>query len=81
MNLDRTLEELRRELAGVNAAIVQFERLQSSSRPKNNRGRKSMGPAERLEVSERMKRYWGERRNDVSQLNMKVASNSGSATV
>jgi hypothetical protein len=51
--LDRTiaaLEELKSAQAGV--AALPYER----------RGRKSMGTGERQEASERMKRYWANRR-------------------
>ena len=64
MDLEQTLESLRRELELLTSTINQLEELQrryasSSSR----RGRQSMGAEERLQVSYRMKRYWASRRH------------------
>jgi hypothetical protein len=36
-------------------------------RPSSGRGRKTMGSVERSAVSERMKRYWEERRSEKTQ--------------
>lgn len=55
--------QLNKDLAGVEAAIRQVESLRGSGQSIEKRaGRKSMGDAERVEVSERMKRYWARRR-------------------
>ncbi len=64
------IECLRAELAKLDRAIAQIESLNSSQSasavlPKK-RGRKSMGPAERKEVSARLKRYWATRRKHKS---------------
>jgi hypothetical protein len=59
-NLDQTIEDLRQELARIEAAIVALEALGPGQR--SNRGRKSMGMEERLDVSARMKKYWADRR-------------------
>lgn len=52
--LDRLIQSLERIQA--RAAAVQ------SVKPKARRGRRGMSAEERLEVSERMKRYWASRR-------------------
>lgn len=63
MNLYHTIADLRAEHAKIVAAIAQLESLNGTgSEPRSPRGRKSMGEAERREVSSRMKRYWASRR-------------------
>lgn len=52
-----SLEELLVTKSG--AALLKLEGLQR----RNRRGRKSMPPDERREVSERMKKYWARRRS------------------
>lgn len=69
MNYTKALAILRQEHARLVAAIQSLEALQSagaslSERPPRRRGRKGMGAAERLQVSERMKRYWAKRRRE-----------------
>jgi hypothetical protein len=64
MDIDATLEELRRELENLNQSIAAFERLMEGPRLKSTRRRKSMSHEERLAVSERMKAYWGGRRKN-----------------
>lgn len=54
--------EFRAELNRVEAAIQALESLPPA--PKRKRGRPSMSEAERQEVSERMRRYWDERRRN-----------------
>jgi len=73
MDVSKTLAQLRAELMMVKAAIVVLEDLQGGRIPNlkpllpgRRRGRKSMGLQERAEVSERMKRYWANRRKDIS---------------
>jgi len=46
-------ERLRAEIGHLDAAIAALE-----AKPASRRGRRSMGEAERLVVSARMKRYW-----------------------
>jgi hypothetical protein len=61
MESDKYLQALREELAMVKASITALERLASSSAVRvmeKRRGRKSMGAAERIAVSERMRKYW-----------------------
>jgi hypothetical protein len=64
MNLRAILDELYLEQERIERTIAALEELASSESPQvhDRRGRKSMGAAERLEVSERMKKYWANRR-------------------
>ena len=67
MDLTKTIDLIRDELACIEAAIAALERVaQFEPVPipmvKSRRGRKSMGAEERLIVSARMKRYWTSRR-------------------
>lgn len=59
MNYTALIEQLKAEHARVVAAIAALELI---TEPRKGRGRKSMPPAERLEVSARMKRYWASQR-------------------
>ena len=64
METDKALEALHRELNKIKASIAALEGLAAAStgQKRSNRGRKSMGAAERVEVSERMRKYWVDRR-------------------
>jgi len=62
MDLTEVIATLRQRLELVNATIAILKSATASSAKKDNRGRKSMGPLERLAVSERMRRYWQVRR-------------------
>ena len=65
MDIYRILYELQAEWEKVDSAIKTLERLQSGgtlAAPKSKRGRKTMSEEERRRVSERMKRYWEQRR-------------------
>lgn len=64
MDLRAILEELYLERERMARTIAALEELASAEAPPvhGRRGRKSMGTAERLEVSERMKKYWATRR-------------------
>jgi len=67
MDYSRIIRELRDEKTRLDAAITQLEALAgicdgSLALSRSRRGRKSMGPAERREVSARMKKYWASRR-------------------
>ena len=64
MNLRAILEALYLERERMVRTIAALEELASSESPQvqDRRGRKSMGAAERLEGSERMKKYWANRR-------------------
>ena len=70
IDLSNTLRDLYAEKERIERVIASLESLQNgtvgSDLPeKGRRGRKSMGPEERLEVSERMRKYWAGRRDDV----------------
>jgi hypothetical protein len=68
MDLSRALEDLYAEKEKLERAIASLEALQRAGGelPRlpggKRRGRKSMNLQERAEVSERMKRYWANRR-------------------
>ena len=66
MDVTQALRVLRAHRDRLNAIIEQLEGLAASSNgsrpPGKRRGRRSMGEAERHAVSERMKRYWANRR-------------------
>lgn len=66
MDLTRTIQALYAHKERIEKAIVALEamlRTQTGRPPEGKRrGRKSMGPAERAEVAERMKTYWAKRR-------------------
>jgi hypothetical protein len=66
MDLTKTIEELRRDKERLERVIASLEELQVAmlwSPQKKRRGRKSMSPEERREVSERMKNYWADWHN------------------
>jgi hypothetical protein len=65
MDFSHTIRDLRAELHRVEAAIAALEGLSQSTPhpvPLRRRGRKSMGPEERKQVSERIRLYWAARR-------------------
>ena len=67
MDLVKTIQELRIEKEKVEHAIALLEDLMKSHTTTGptavkRRGRKQMGPEERLMVSKRMKKYWANRR-------------------
>jgi hypothetical protein len=68
MDLDEAIRALYVEKKKLELFIASLEGLQSSTkgappfRVRRRRGRKTMSPEERVEVSERMKSYWAERR-------------------
>jgi hypothetical protein len=53
------IETLRHRLQVVRATIAGLERRTQPIR--SSRGRRSMGPEERMEVSARMRRYWAKK--------------------
>lgn len=75
MDLYKAIQELYAEKEKLERVIASLEELQLSAgggipqAPKSGkrRGRKSMSPEERLEVSERMKKYWAGRRANTNQ--------------
>lgn len=71
MNYDDTIAALREKADVLRRAAAVLEELQSGALSipgqapaTKRRGRKSMPPAERQQVSERMKRYWAKRRRE-----------------
>jgi hypothetical protein len=71
MDLYKAIQELYSEKERLERVIASLEELQrtagSSTEPPSGlkrRGRKSMPPVEREQVSERMKAYWAARRKD-----------------
>ena len=71
MDLYKAIQELYAEKEKLERVIASLEELQRTAgilpaAPKGTkrRGRKSMSPRERQEVSARMKKYWESRRTD-----------------
>jgi hypothetical protein len=67
LDLHKVIQFLRLERQKVDDSIAELENLQndvvnSGDENPKKRGRKSMGPKERQEVSDRLKRYWASRR-------------------
>lgn len=69
MDLYKALQDLYAEKAKLERAIASLEELQrigagapGTPQPSKRRGRKSMNPEEREEVSRRMRKYWASRR-------------------
>ncbi len=68
MDVYEAIRDLRKERDRLDALIVvlearvKWERQQKSVTGMSRRGRKTMSPEERIEVSERMRRYWAARR-------------------
>ncbi len=75
MDLYRTIQDLYEEKEKLERVISSLEELQRTAAlagaplpPPKRRGRKSMAPDERRQVSARMKRYWEARRKDKDHL-------------
>ena len=69
MDLSRIIHDLSLRRQKIERTIAELELLEKTSSNSvpvaaKRRGRKSMGPEERQEVSVRMKRYWASRRQD-----------------
>jgi hypothetical protein len=66
MDVHKLIAELNAELETLHRVIGCLEQLRGGNsetlEPRKQRGRKSMTTAERLEVAERMKEYWANRR-------------------
>jgi hypothetical protein len=65
MDLYRTIHDLLEERKRLDSMIARLERMQaagSPAAPPKRRGRRAMNEDQRREVSERMKRYWEQRR-------------------
>ena len=78
MDLYKAIRELYAEKKRLEEAIASLEELVATKsgaaelelegrQRRNRRGRKSMPPDERREVSERMKKYWAQRRSRKSK--------------
>ena len=74
MDLYKAIQDLYAEKEKLERVIASLEELQRTggavpAPPKaaKRRGRKSMNSEERLEVSERMRKYWASRRNHTAQ--------------
>jgi hypothetical protein len=72
MDLHETIEKLYAEKESLLRAISALEALQGSASGtaeigRSRRGRKSMNPDERQEVSLRMKKYWASRRTTAAE--------------
>jgi hypothetical protein len=66
MDLTKTIEDLRRDKEKLERVIASLEELHATGGVlpvRRRRGRKSVSPEERRELSARMKRYWENRRN------------------
>jgi hypothetical protein len=69
MDLYKAIQDLYAEKEKLERVIASLEELQRAGgsvpdlpKPAKRRGRKSMSSTERLEVSERMRKYWASRR-------------------
>ena len=62
MDLYRIIDDLVAERNRIDKIIRSLEETGETSRPAKRRGRKFMDAAGRREVSERMRRYWAQRR-------------------
>ena len=71
MDLQETIRQLELLKRKVELVIAELEQLQGKEGgvSSNRRGRKSMGSEERQQVSERLKRYWANRREQREQVN------------
>ena len=74
MDLYKAIQDLYAEKEKLERVIASLEELQRTGgavpvlpKPAKRRGRKSMNSEERLEVSERMRKYWASRRNHTAQ--------------
>ena len=83
MDVEKTLRELYAEKRAIDATIASLERqLGAGARngsPKK-RGRKSMSTQERRVVSERMRRYWENRREQMRELDAEAGGSGETAT-
>jgi hypothetical protein len=67
MDIAKLILELRAQKERIDRAIADLESLSDSTvEGATGRGRKWMSPEERLQVSERMKRYWERKHKDQS---------------
>ncbi|MEZ5355104.1 MAG: hypothetical protein R2762_20910 [Bryobacteraceae bacterium] len=64
MDLQKTINELMEEKRRIEQAIDCLEAVFAGRPAGAQRGRKGMNEEERLQVSERMRRYWAEQRRN-----------------
>jgi hypothetical protein len=84
MDLFKAIQDLYAEKEKLERVIASLEELQRTAgavpvlpaKPTKRRGRKSMSSEERQEVSERMRKYWAERRKDQPDTKAAPADNS-----
>ena len=65
MDLQKTIDFLRGEIRRLERVVASLEELRdgvTAAAVEKRRGRKTMSLEERLEASERMRRYWADRR-------------------
>lgn len=81
MDVYKALSELHEEKKRLDSAIQALEarmKTVAGKAPQPRRGRRSMSPGEREEVSRRMSRYWASRRKK-SQMGLSSGTPDGSA--
>jgi hypothetical protein len=81
MDLYRIIRELVQERDRLQRIIESLEQVKPFGKPPvrpegKRRGRKSMDSAARAEVSERMKRYWKQRRGEKEAMTIHTADSS-----
>ena len=74
MDLYKAIQDLYAEKEKLERVIASLEELQRTAgsvpllpKPVRRRGRKSMDPSERQEVSDRMRKYWASRRQEKNE--------------
>ena len=84
MDLSKALRELyeeKKRLDRVIGALEASQKVLAGKRPKRTRrGRKSMGPEERLAVSRRMSAYWAARRAEQRKVQAVEPASSSSSS-
>ena len=83
MDLSKTIADLYQEKTRLDRVIASLEQLGVDSFPMPvavaRRGRKFMSSDERHEVSERMRRYWAERKAAEQRQNVRVMTAASAA--
>jgi hypothetical protein len=80
MDIERILAELRAERERIDGIIEAIERYRQTGKmvaEPRHRGRKFIGPEDRQEVSERMKRYWARRRAEKAHKARTIGAEAG----
>ena len=83
MDLYKAIQDLYAEKEKLERVIASLEELQRTAgslpvlpaKPAKRRGRKSMSSEERQEVSERMRKYWADRRKNEPEADVAPADN------